>query len=78
MFRHNFLYRRGEERRPEKKHPSIQDKYAMEQIESTLKFDEYWTLFLRFTVGTGYSGFSGKPRCRGFKVECDRQINKIE
>ena len=40
MFRHDFLYRPGEERRPEKKHPSIQDKYAMEQIESTLKFDE--------------------------------------
>jgi hypothetical protein len=40
MLRHDFLYRPGEETRSEKKHPSIQDKYAMDQIESSLRFDE--------------------------------------
>jgi hypothetical protein len=40
MFRQDFMYRPGEETRSEMKHPSIQDKFAMEQIENTVKFDE--------------------------------------
>jgi hypothetical protein len=31
MFRHDFMHRPGEETRSEMKHPSIQDKFAMEQ-----------------------------------------------
>jgi hypothetical protein len=40
MFWHDFMHRPGEETRSQMKHPSIQDKFAMEQIESFLKFDE--------------------------------------
>ena len=34
------MYRPGEEMRSEMKHPSIQDKFAMEQIEKSVRFDE--------------------------------------
>ena len=40
MFRQDFMYRPGEERRSERKHPSIQDKFAMEQIERSVRFDK--------------------------------------
>jgi hypothetical protein len=40
MFRQDFMYRPGEETRSEMKHPSIQDKFSMKQIEKTVKFDK--------------------------------------
>jgi hypothetical protein len=40
MFRWDFLPRPGEETRPEVKHPSRQDEYAMKQIEESIQFDE--------------------------------------
>jgi hypothetical protein len=40
MFRWDFLPRPGEETRPEVKHPSREDEYAMKQIQESIKFDE--------------------------------------
>jgi hypothetical protein len=39
MFRCDFLPIAGEETRPEVKHPSRQDEYAMKQIEESIQFD---------------------------------------